>query len=72
METVFQTLVSADDLFRMPADGVRRELVRGELFEMSPVGTEHGLVLLRLGYLLTQFLAEKNSAASPEGMQASS
>ncbi|HEX6746497.1 MAG TPA: Uma2 family endonuclease [Longimicrobium sp.] len=37
-------LVTADELFRMPDDGVRRELVRGELREMSPAGSRHGRI----------------------------
>jgi Uma2 family endonuclease len=34
--------LTADDLFRMSHDGVRRELVRGEAREMAPAGGEHG------------------------------
>lgn len=37
-------LVTADELFRMPDEGVRRELVRGELREMSPAGSRHGRI----------------------------
>jgi Uma2 family endonuclease len=46
-------LVTADELLRMPDDGVRRELIRGELREMSPAGARHGRIgaeiLARLG-----------------------
>ncbi len=36
----------------MPDDGMRHELVRGELRTMTPPGFEHGRVALRLGRLL--------------------
>lgn len=36
----------------MPDDGMRHELVRGELRTMSPTGAEHGRVALRIGRLL--------------------
>jgi Uma2 family endonuclease len=41
-------LVTADELFRMPGDGVRRELVRGEVREMSPAGSRHGRIGARI------------------------
>jgi Uma2 family endonuclease len=37
-------VITADDLFRMPADGMRHELIRGELTSMAPAGFEHGVV----------------------------
>jgi Uma2 family endonuclease len=37
-------LVTADELFRMRDDGMRRELVRGEVRTMSPAGSRHGRV----------------------------
>lgn len=46
-------LFSAQDLFARPEDGLRHELVRGELRTMTPAGSEHGALgahlLLRLG-----------------------
>ena len=36
----------------MPGDGFRYELVRGELKKMSPAGSEHGVVIIRLAKLL--------------------
>jgi Uma2 family endonuclease len=48
-----QVRITADELLRMPADDTRRELVRGELREMTPAGSRHGRIaarlLLRLG-----------------------
>ena len=44
--------VDADELFRMPDDGQRHELVRGELRTMTPAGSSHGNVGMRLGWSL--------------------
>ena len=48
-----EQLVTADDLVRMPDDGYRYELVRGELRKMPPAGFPHGkiawAIALRLG-----------------------
>ena len=40
-------LVTADELLRMPDDGFRYELVKGELRKMCPAGHEHGRVAMR-------------------------
>lgn len=45
-------LTSADELLRMPDDGLRRELVEGRLRAMSPAGFEHGRVAATAGWLL--------------------
>ena len=37
-----QTLLTADDLFRLPRDGNRYELVKGVLVKVAPPGEEHG------------------------------
>ncbi|HEV2721578.1 MAG TPA: Uma2 family endonuclease [Thermoanaerobaculia bacterium] len=42
------SLVTADELFRLSKDGVRYELVRGELRKMSPTGIAHGRVAARI------------------------
>lgn len=39
---VNQQLMTADELMMMPDDGMRHELVRGELRTMPPGGFEHG------------------------------
>lgn len=36
--------VTADDLLAMPDDGLRRELVDGEVFVTPPPGEEHGVI----------------------------
>jgi len=40
MATRLRTM-TADELLAMPGDGIRRELVEGELREMSPAGERH-------------------------------
>lgn len=40
--------LTADDLFRLPDDGYRYELVNGELRQMTPSGFEHGAVVASL------------------------
>ena len=40
--TVEQKLMTAEDLLRLPYDGLRHELVRGELRTMPPGGWGHG------------------------------
>jgi Uma2 family endonuclease len=56
-------LMTAAELLRMPDDGYRYELVRGELHKMSPAGYEHGKIaarmLIHLGsYVQAQQLGE--------------
>lgn len=47
------TLLTADEFLHIPGDGMRRELVRGEVREMTPAGSRHGRIgakiLARLG-----------------------
>lgn len=39
---------TANELFEMPYDGFRYELVKGELRKMSPAGGEHGAIIWNL------------------------
>lgn len=41
--------INADELLRMPADGFRYELVRGEIRKMTPAGGRHGVVAMGIG-----------------------
>ena len=43
-----RTLVTADELLRMPDDGKRYELIEGELIEMAPAGGRHGNIGVRI------------------------
>jgi Uma2 family endonuclease len=49
-------LVTAAELLQMPEDGIRRELVRGELREMAPAGNVHGRIAMRLAWRLAQYV----------------
>lgn len=40
-----RTLITAEDLWQIPEGDVRRELVRGEVIEMSPVTMEHARIV---------------------------
>jgi Uma2 family endonuclease len=48
--------ISADALFDMPDDGVRRELVRGEIRTMTPTGALHGVIVARITVLIGQYV----------------
>lgn len=52
-------LVTAEDLFNMPDDGFRYELVEGELRRMSPSGYSHGKIAARLTVILGYYVEEK-------------
>ena len=51
--------VTAEELFAMSHDGVRRELVRGEVREMAPTGGEHGCISMDIGADLAVFVRKK-------------
>ncbi|MGH8569590.1 MAG: Uma2 family endonuclease [Gammaproteobacteria bacterium] len=40
--------VTADELLRMPSDGARYELLRGEVTRMAPAGRRHGRMAMNL------------------------
>lgn len=46
--------VTAEELFDLSGEGVRRELVRGELRTMTPAGFEHGGTIVNLTAPLAQ------------------
>ncbi|HEV8433475.1 MAG TPA: Uma2 family endonuclease [Thermoanaerobaculia bacterium] len=50
------TLMTADELLRLPDDGWRYELVRGELRKMSPSGARHARVAAQIIGSLIAFL----------------
>jgi Uma2 family endonuclease len=47
---------TASELFEMPDDGFRYELVKGELRRMSPSGWAHGVVVVNVTLLLGQYV----------------
>jgi Uma2 family endonuclease len=42
--TTAKKLMTANELLTLPDNGTRRELIRGELFEMPPASDDHGFV----------------------------
>jgi Uma2 family endonuclease len=55
---------SAEELWKLPNDGLRRELVRGELRVMPPPGFEHGRVAMTAGILLGVHVRETGSGVT--------
>jgi Uma2 family endonuclease len=49
------TLVTAEQLFRIPNLG-RCELINGEIIEMNAAGAEHGVIIIRIGARLDQYV----------------
>lgn len=59
MATQLRTM-TADELLEMPDDGVRRELVMGEVREMTPTGWRHGKIAAKIDrHLGTYVLANR-------------
>jgi Uma2 family endonuclease len=58
--TTTQQLMTADDLLRMPDDGFRYELVKGELKKMAPAGHWHGRVTINITTPLAQHVRAHN------------
>ena len=50
--------MTAEELFELPEDGYRYELVDGDLVRMTPAGAEHGVVTARVGYVLQEYAEE--------------
>ena len=48
------TTITAEELLQLPDNGMRRELVRGEVREMAPAGDEHGELAMTIGSDLSQ------------------
>lgn len=49
-------LMTADELLMLPDDGRRYELIEGVLNKTSPAGMAHGLVAMRAGAILFNFV----------------
>jgi Uma2 family endonuclease len=52
MSATATPLTTADELLVRPGDGLRHELIRGEVRSMTPAGSEHGLIIGDLHTLL--------------------
>ena len=48
--------ITAEELFELPDDGGRCELVNGEIIRMTPTGAEHGVVTALIGHLIQEFV----------------
>ncbi len=48
--------VTGEQLAGIPDDGLRRELVTGEIHEMAPAGFEHGVIALNIAADLRRFV----------------
>ena len=60
MATDTVTKMTADELLTMPHNGYRYELIKGELRQMSPAGSQHGKIALKIGWRLAQFVEKNN------------
>jgi Uma2 family endonuclease len=58
--TTTQQLMTAEDLLRMPDDGFRYELVKGELKKTAPAGHWHGRVAINITTPLAQHVRAHN------------
>ena len=52
--TIVEHIATAADLERLPDDGFRYELVRGEVHKMTPAGNEHGKIAMSVAWRLAQ------------------
>jgi Uma2 family endonuclease len=52
-------LVTAEELLHLPRDDRRYELVAGRLIRMSPVGGQHGTIVVQLILLIGGYVREK-------------
>ena len=54
--TTAKKLLTADDLLAIPDDGMRRELIHGELIEMPPASDDHGFVGNEASWRMSSFI----------------
>ena len=58
-------LMTAEQLLQLPDDGMRHELVRGELRHMSPASFPHGKIAMKIGRSLGNYVEEHNLGDVP-------
>lgn len=63
MAETIEAVMTADALFALPDDGLRRELVEGEVVTMAPAGGEHGVQSLRIGATLLRWVEQHGGLA---------
>ena len=49
-------LLTAEDLWKIVADGSRYELSKGELLPMTPIGLRHGQIAVKIARKLSEFV----------------
>ena len=58
--TTIKKLLTAEDLLALPDNGMKQELVRGELIEMPPPGVMHGIVVGNISWQIGAFVRQNN------------
>ncbi|BDG60472.1 Uma2 family endonuclease [Caldinitratiruptor microaerophilus] len=58
-----RTVLTADDLLKLPRSGQRYELVKGELVRMTPPGFEHGEIVANIARILGNFVVTRKSGS---------
>src|SRR5262245_43682204 len=53
-------LMTAEELSRLPDDGLRHELIKGAHLTMPPPGAEHGAVMTNVAFLLHQHVRARH------------
>ncbi len=59
MQPLIEPMLTAEDLFRLPDDGVRHELSAGLLLSEPLPGARHGQISFRIGALIDRFVQER-------------
>jgi Uma2 family endonuclease len=62
--TVHAIATSAEDLWNLPDDGMRHELVEGQLRVMAPAGAEHGRIASTANWLLSAHVRTTGSGVT--------
>jgi Uma2 family endonuclease len=63
-----RALATAEELLALPDDGMRHELVEGEITTMTPAGYQHGRIAFRIAMLLGRYL-EQNPVGEAFGAE---
>jgi Uma2 family endonuclease len=58
MSTVSKAALTAEDLLQLADDGLRHELIKGELTSMPPSGSEHGYETIWIGQALFTYILD--------------
>ena len=58
MSTTSKTQLTAEDLLQLADDGLRHELIQGELTSMPPSGSEHGYETIWIGHVVCTYILD--------------